>query len=498
MRSVRALAATALAVAVLAPAVAVPVAASAASPQDAVASLQRLPGGGLARPIAGSWRDFRVRAVDQAGAGVSEVTLSARIVQGPNAPTADDPGSAVSCTTTASDGSASCSFRPTRAGTDTLRVHVDRSGGSTGVHDPGEPSLDATFSTEPAPNTTATEARVISMDPESTTFSSRPDTLRGYVATVRDRTGLAVQGVSVEFTEEGAGALEGGAAGITRTTDDLGRAFVTAGSYGDVGTQVITGRIATTGTECGRAADDPGGAPAGVCADTSTVTYCPDCGPAPPPGPTPAPESPSPTPVPESPSPTPTPTPHQDCVSGEQLEADRSVIVAGDGVSLTVRSTPDTAVELLGYIRPATTRGLLASLSTGADGVATTTLRPLGNTRLEARQRSEDCAFAVGSRPSIVVAVRTRLTLSAVRAGTRDYVFSGRALPVRPGQLVSLYRLTPDQRQVLTSRSAVREDGVWTVHRRFTGSGRFPFVARTGGDLTNAAGVSNVRLTVIH
>lgn len=461
------------------------VSASAATPQDAVASLQRLAGGGLAKPIVGSSRGFRLQALDQDGRGVEGATLSARVVAGPNAPSTDGPGSTVTCDTTAGDGSASCGFTPQRAGTDTVRVHVDRSGGSTDVQDPGETSLDATFTTEPAPNTMTSEARVLSMDPESTSFSSRADTSRGYVATVRDRSGLAVQGVAVEFTEEGAGGLESGEASITRTTDEFGRAFVVAGSRGDVGTQVITGRIAAAGTECDRAADDPRGAPAGICTDTSTVTYCPDCGPAPPP-------------PPPSPSPSSTTTPHGDCASGAALAADRPVIVAGEDVTLTVRSTPGTPVELWGYVRPSTTFTTLRALTTGPGGTATATLRPLGNTRVEARKASEDCAHPISSHPSIVVAVRTRLTLSAVRHGPRDYSFSGSALPALTGQSVSLYRLTREGGYVLTSRAAVGDNGRWAVRRLFTGSGEFAFQARTSADVTNAAGTSSLRPTVIH
>ena len=460
-----------------------PVTASASSPDDAVRTLERLPGGGLVTPIVGNSRSFHLRALDQGGTGVAGATLVGRVVEGPNAASDDGAGSSVTCYDTDSRGATSCAFTPRRAGTDRVRAHVDQSAGSTGVHDAGEPFLEATFTTEPAANTRTAEARTIVMDPESTEFSSRADTSRGYFATVRDRTGLAVQGVAVEFTEEGTGGLESGSTTVTRSTDERGRAFVFAGSDGEAGTQVITGRIATVDTECGRAADDPSGAPAGACTDTSTVTYGPDLGPPPPP--------------PPDPSPSPSPTQHSDCISGERLEADRSAIVAGQEVGLTVTSIPGEAVDLRGYVRPQTTSGLLRSLTTGTDGVVRTRLRPLGNMRLEARQRIEDCARPVGSLPSIVIAVRTHLTLSAVRLGRRDYRFSGRALPVRPGQALTLYRLTSGGRQVLTGRTSVRSDGAWSLRRRFTGSGQFPFVARTAGDLTNAAGASSVRVTVI-
>lgn len=475
-----------LAVALAASTAVVPPAArpvAAAPPQDAVSQLERLPGGGLVRyPTVGVGRSFRLRAVAVAGAGVAGVAVVGQVVSGPNAASADGPGVRVTCSTTASEGSASCSYTPQRAGTDTVRAHVDQSSGRPGVFDTGEPFLDAGFLVEPAPNTNVTEARTISMDPESTTFYSHDGVSRLYTATVRDSSGIAVKGALVEFTEQGAGALDGRAASITGNTDELGRVTVGAAAYGAPGEQVITGRIATVGTQCGRAADDPAGAPAGACADTSTVTYSPHPGPL----------------GSGSPPPSPSPTPHGDCLSGEQVRAERAVIVAGEGVRVTITSTPDTLIDLHGYIRPSTTVRLLDSVRTASDGRATASLRLLGNTRVAARQRVEDCTDPVGSAPSIVVSVRTRLTLTAVRNAPRDYAFSGRALPVRTGQAVSLYRLAPGGRQVLTSRTTVRADGTWTVVRPFTGSGQFDFVARTSADVVNAAGASNVRPTVVH
>jgi hypothetical protein len=453
---------------------AAPVPASAATPEDTVTSLQRLPGGGLVKPVAGTYRGFRLEAVDEAGAGVAGVALTARFVDGPNGPSAETAGSPVTCSTTHDDGSASCGFTPQRAGTDRIRVHVDQGGGRSGDHDPGEPFLDTSFITEAAPNTTPTDARVISMDPETTTFSSRADTARSYVATVRDRSGLAVQGATVEFTEEGPGALDGGAASVTRTTDELGQASVIAGSQGEVGTQVITGRIATPGSECDRAADDPSGAPAGACTDTSTVTYSPDSGPHSPP---------------------------QDCRAGAQVLLDPDTITATGAATVTVREAPHTLVDLFAYTRPSTEYQLVRSAMTDSSGVATFTVRPPANTRLKAAQRDEDCTDPVfGTAPSVVLNVRTALTLTATRNGPRDYTFGGDSLPARPGGLVvSLYRVTEDGRQILTAQArASATSGEWVIDRRFTGSGRFGFVVLTGQDLQNAPGVSNTRSTLIH
>ena len=64
--------------------------------------------------------------------------------------------------------------------------------------------------------------------------------------------------------------------------------------------------------------------------------------------------------------------------------------------------------------------------------------------------------------------------------------------------IISLYRVTADGQQVLTSQTrASSTNGTWTLNRTFLGTGRFGFVVRTGQDLMNAPGASAVRsLTV--
>jgi hypothetical protein len=99
-----------------------------------------------------------------------------------------------------------------------------------------------------------------------------------------------------------------------------------------------------------------------------------------------------------------------------------------------------------------------------------------------------------------VINVRTTLTLDVVRNGTRDYTFSGDSLPARRGGLiVSLYRVTSSGSQVLTAQTrADATTGRYRIDRRFSGSGRFGFVVRTGQDLQNAPGASNVRSLLVY
>jgi hypothetical protein len=116
---------------------------------------------------------------------------------------------------------------------------------------------------------------------------------------------------------------------------------------------------------------------------------------------------------------------------------------------------------------------------------------------------------------SIVQNVATALSLSAYRDGTRQYHFQGRILPTRAGQSVRLYRVatgaectqrrttSPCEVLVKTALTTIttvngQQIAIWRIDRTFTGSGTFDFIARTAQTLTNVAGFSNTRPTVIH
>ena len=199
--------------------------------------------------------------------------------------------------------------------------------------------------------------------------------------------------------------------------------------------------------------------------------------------------------------PGPRPSPALDECFAWPISLSTSTINATGAAEVTVRGAPGAAVDLLAYTRPSTEYRVVRSATTDASGLAGFTVRPPANTRLVAR-RHERCSGPPidETNASVVLNVRTALTITAERNGTRDVTFAGDSLPARPGGLiVSLYRITDDGRQVLTSQArAGATDGQWSVRRRFTGSGRFGFVARTGQDLQNAPGASNVRSTLIY
>ncbi|MCW2615814.1 MAG: polymerase [Frankiales bacterium] len=183
------------------------------------------------------------------------------------------------------------------------------------------------------------------------------------------------------------------------------------------------------------------------------------------------------------------------CSVAASVVLQSATIIATGSAGVSVKATPGKVVDLFAYTRPSIAYRLVRSGTTGADGtLAFAALKPPANTRLYAQERG--CAIG----QSVVLNVRTAISLFAKRNATRDYTFSGDSLPARPGGLiVSLYRVNPNGSQVLTSQvRASATTGDWVINRRFTGSGRFGFVVRTGQDLQNAPGASNVRPTLIY
>ena len=196
----------------------------------------------------------------------------------------------------------------------------------------------------------------------------------------------------------------------------------------------------------------------------------------------------SPSPRPSTASPT-----AQACGSAETVSLGQSTIIAGGASTVRVTGTPNSVIDLYAYTRPATAYRVVRSAELGNSGTTAFTVVPPANTRLYAQQRG--CPQSL----SQVLNVRTKLSVTAARTGTRTYTFSGSSAPTRVGGLiVSLYRVTSDGRQILTSQTrASAGNGTFSLSRTFLGTGRFGFVVRTGQDITNAPGASAIRSVTI-
>ncbi len=174
------------------------------------------------------------------------------------------------------------------------------------------------------------------------------------------------------------------------------------------------------------------------------------------------------------------------CGAPAVVQLSRSTMVSGQAVTARVNGTPGALVDLVAYTRPSTTYRVVRTLRLGDDGLASTSLVPPSNTRTYAQERG--CAKG----GSTAVTVRASVSLDARRTGTRTYVFRGNSLPKRAGGLpVAVYRRDAAGREVLVARARSNgRTGAWSLTRRFTGTGRFTFVARIAQDSSNAAAVS--------
>ena len=434
---------------------------------DAVTTVRATPTQSY-RVQGGGAHTFAVVLTNSSGDGVAGNTPQIRPTSGPN--TSSFTGS---CTRSGNDGTSTCTYTGTNRGTDMIAIWVNqttaRTANPTLGLDPGEANATVTATTT-AP---VSAARFVDLTPPTATVAqggSAP-----FTATVTDSGGVGVAGVGLTFSESGPGGISGGTTGtggtstLTATTDASGHAGVTilTGAT-EVGTDNVTVTIRTpSSTACQTVG--------GRCSDSSTLTVT---------------GSGSPTPS-ASPSPSPSGPACTTAITGLPEDTVTATGLATVIVAAAKRST----VDLFAYSRPATDYRLVRTgVVNNTDGTVTFSIRPATNTRLFAQQRG----CTAGS--SIVLNVRTALTISVVRTGPRSYTFSGDSVPARAGGLiVGVYRIRPDGSEVLAMQSrANAQTGEWRVARRFSGTGRFGFVVRTGQDLLNAPGRSNVRSVLVY
>jgi hypothetical protein len=166
-----------------------------------------------------------------------------------------------------------------------------------------------------------------------------------------------------------------------------------------------------------------------------------------------------------------------------------------DAVTVSIHGSPNHRLQLMAYSQPSTTYRVARDTSTDANGNVVYRVTPGTNTRIYASYGDGNAATDSDSQ---VINVHTTLSLSAVRRGVRSYHFQGRNLPRRDAQLITLYRLLPDGREIRTANVRTDSTGTWGLDRTFTGSGTFDFVARTTQNLTNADGVSSRYRVAIH
>jgi len=469
--------------------------------QDAVKTITEIPQSGSANPVAagtgsGSRQFVTAQLKNASGDPVSGVTVNATFGSGSangaqTSPVASaqpitcEGGSATTTggvttppssgpagtATTGSQGGAvsnnvgtvTCYYTAVRSGADTIIVFVNQTGGSTSGPDASEPQLTVTRTTLGAPNANTAEARSIDLTPEGP-IDTQSGASRTFTATVKDDKGTPVQGVNVQFTKSGAGTFAGASQTPTSATNAQGQTTVTIQSAaGETGQAVVTATITTGGTQCANAAGTPTGTTTtGNCSDSEVTNFT---------------------------TATPTPSTTPGGRAALTLTVLTPTVPAGSTGQLRATGAANQGFQLECYSRPSTTFTPSHPGTFNAAGDPVTFTLALGrNTRCFIEYTTNPTQ---GASPSVVINVRTVLSLSTVRTGVRTYIFQGRNLPRVAGQLITLYRVDAAGNEIRTSNLVTDNTGIYRVTRHFTGTGTFLFRVRTSQTLNNAAGVSN-------
>ncbi|MCW2669021.1 MAG: hypothetical protein JWO27_918, partial [Frankiales bacterium] len=296
---------------------------------------------------------------------------------------------------------------------------------------------------------TVTDARNIDLKPDTSTISAGKS--QELTALVTDRFGNPVQGITVNFTETGAGSFSNGTSSTSGVTGSTGTVTVTFTSpAGSTGTDAVTATIGNGSTQCANAAGNPAGTTAGNCSDTSTYTFQSSAAPT--------------------------------------ITVSPTALNVGQYATVVVHGTAGDAVQLLAYSRPSTTYGVVRNGTIGSNGTVTFQVGPRTNTRLFAKT-------AGGSSTSAVISVRPAESLFGTATG-KVGSFHGGIVPGHSGVTVRLFTVKNGVRSSSPVGTAVTDaNGKWTFSRTFAATGPVTFISQTLSDLTSLAGQSN-RITV--
>lgn len=238
-----------------------------------------------------------VSAPDSADAGTDRDPISGMRVDWENMNGANDPDNSSSAgspdgndgCTTATNGTCTIVISPSEAQAGSATVCFWADNDTDSVFDPAGATNDGGGCATEAAATedsnlidvvsktwSGTLARFIDCEPESS--SREVGDAQTITCLVTNISGARVANQNVTFQETGSGSITSATSGVT---DANGQITVTVQSTSEIGDQTVTGIITDdlTGTEpadvdeCDRAANDPSGAAAGVCADSVAVNW---------------------------------------------------------------------------------------------------------------------------------------------------------------------------------------------------------------------------------
>ena len=167
------------------------------------------------------------------------------------------------------------------------------------------------------------------------------------------------------------------------------------------------------------------------------------------------------------------------------LRLSASAVTYGQGVTATAHGTPSQVLDL--YDTPAAQSArVIRTVTVPADGVVTWRgLYLQRNSHLKARERGNPHLSA-----NLAIAVRSSVTLSAARQGTRRYLLRGSIAPHRSGVLVTVYQVSSTGVMTRLGTTKALSTGAYSLTHTFPTVGRRALRARTTADALNAAGTS--------
>ena len=167
------------------------------------------------------------------------------------------------------------------------------------------------------------------------------------------------------------------------------------------------------------------------------------------------------------------------------LRLSASAVTYGQGVTATAHGTPSQVLDL--YDTPAAQSArVIRTVTVPADGVVTWRgLYLQRNSHLQAHERGNPHLSA-----NLAIVVRSSVTLSAARQGTRRYLLRGSIAPRRSGVLVTVYQVSSTGVTTRLGTARTLSTGAYSVVYTFPSVGRRVLRARTTADTLNTAGLS--------
>ena len=299
----------------------------------------------------------------------------------------------------------------------------------------------------------ATPASARNIDLTPNTGNITPGQNQELTARVTDVFGNPVAGITVDFTETGAGAFSNGTSSQSGVTGPNGAVSVTFTSpAGSTGTDTVTAAISAaqaSASKCSLAANNPfQGAKAGNCTDTSTYTF--------------------------------------KTVTAPSFIIGTSVIKAGQFTKVVITGTPGDVVQILVKGAGAPGYTVIATRTLGSGGGAYLSVSPSTSSNYYVRN-------ANGSAAPRFLLVKAVQSINVAKSGGTG-IFTGLVKPSVVNRAVYVYYYVDGGHVTLACKTVVQPGGRFACNKAgFTAGELIHVFAQTGADIYNAAGRSGLK-----